>query len=122
MTLCHIILLCCLDPGRPSHVRDYSTTESSVGSIQLIAQVPSERDCGQITDYAVRDSNHSRLGSTYSVANGNVTVTIVGLEAGRQYAVQVSAINSLSWEGPPSELVTFNTSKGERSCILHLVM
>lgn len=99
-----------IDPGAPSQPKTVSAVSSLDDTIKLTVEAPSECDCGQITDYAVRDFNHDRLTSSYSLANGNVTITVAGLEAGRQYAVQVSAINNRSWEGPSSVPVAISTS------------
>lgn len=100
-----------LDPGTPSPPKAVSMEAAST-SIQL--EAPSERGCGGITDYIVRDNSTSNtLTSSYSVINGNVTIIITGLEPGRQYAVVVSAINNRSWEGPSSQPVSFRTDEGE---------
>ena len=101
-----------LGPGKPSFLKVESIAAAS-DSIRLIVGTPPEQDCGPITDYFVRNSSQSKLTSSYSVNNGNVTILITGLVMGRQYEVQVSAINNRSWEGPPSELITFQTGKGE---------
>ena len=106
----HALIL--LGPGKPS-LPKVESTAAVFNSIKLIVGTPPERDCGPITDYFVRSSSQSKLTSSYSVNNGNVTILITGLVVGRQYEVRISAINNRSWESPPSELITFHTGKGE---------
>ena len=83
-------------------------------TVKLKLEAPSERDCGPIIDYLIRDnSTQKNLDSSYSVINGVVEITIIDLMAEKLYTVQVSARNN-RWEGPPSDLFTFETSKGMR--------
>ena len=80
-------------------------------TVKLSVTIPDDKGCGEITNYIVTDATTGEELTSVIVArhDGKVTVEVSGLEADKEYQLQVSVSNSNGDNSPASAAVTIKT-------------
>ncbi|XP_062499735.1 neural cell adhesion molecule 1-like isoform X2 [Corticium candelabrum] len=86
-------------------------------TVKLSVTIPDDKGCGEITNYIVTDATTGEELTSVIVArrDGKVTLEMSGLEADKEYQLQVSVSNSNGDNSPASAAVTIKTEPFEES-------
>ena len=80
-------------------------------TIKLSVTVPDAKGCGEITNYIVTDvaTGEELTSEIVASGDGKVTLEVSGLEADKEYQLQVSVSNSDGDKSPASDALTIKT-------------
>ena len=104
-------------PGRITQVEkvELNREDNPSTTVKFSFTVPDDNGCGEITNYIVTDvaTGEELTSEIVARGDGKVTLEVSGLEADKEYKLQVSVSNSNGNNSPASVAVTIKTGPCE---------